>query len=164
LIGSLFFPFVGAFMRTILSMFCLIAAGAPIGCAPAVVVEAPVLATSEHHGGILIPLTDKQAYLELLNGKLEKKGKGYETSLVAYLPQPDQKSPFSETPASVEVKIGTPTGDQVVALKSAPDSADPLGTARFVSKPGPFELTQSGGEVTVKIGGQTLSGTFRGPR
>jgi hypothetical protein len=151
-------------MRTILSVISLITAAALIGCGPGVVVEAPVPATSEHRGGILIPLADKQAYLELLNGKREKKGKGYETDLVAYLLQPDQKTAFSETPTSVEVKIGTPTGDQVVTLKAAPDSADPLGSSRFVSRPGPFDLTQSGGEVTVRVGGKTLSGTFRGPR
>ena len=152
-------------MRTILSAMSLITAGALIGCGgQSVVVESAVPPTSEHHGGILIPLTDKQAYVELLNGKREENGNGYETSLVAYLLQPDQKTPFSETPTSVEVKIGTPKGEQVVALKPAPDSADPLGSSRFVSTPGPFELDQSGGEVTVQVGGKTLSGKFRGPR
>jgi hypothetical protein len=150
-------------MRAILSVMSLILAGTFFGCG-SVVVETAVPATSEHHGGILIPLTDKQAYLELLNGKREKKGKEYQTTLVAYLLESDHETPFAETATSVEIKIGTTKGDQVVALKAAPDSADPLGKARFVSTPGPYELNQAGGEVTVQAGGKTLSGTFRGPR
>jgi hypothetical protein len=151
-------------MRTILSAMAVIAAAALIGCGQAVVVETPVPATSENHGGVLIPLTDNQAYLELVNGDRQKKGKAYQTTLVAYLLQADQKTPSAEAPTSVEVKIGTPKGDEVVALKAAPDPADPLGNSRFVSIPGPFELNQTGGEVTVQVGGKTLSGKFRGPR
>jgi hypothetical protein len=150
-------------MRTTLSAMSLIALRTLIGCG-ANVMESPVPATSEHHGGILIPLTDKQAYVELLNGKREKNGKGYETTLVAYLLQSDQETPFAETPTSVQISIGTPSGEQLVALKAAPDSTDPLGSARFVSISGPFELNQVGGEVTVQVGSKTLSGTFRGPR
>ena len=104
-------------MRTILPAISVITAGTLIGCGQSVVVESPVPATSEHHGGILIPLTDNQAYVELVNGDRLKKGKTFETTLVAYLLQPDQKTPSSETPTSVEVKIGTANGDQVVALK-----------------------------------------------
>jgi hypothetical protein len=151
-------------MRTRSSLLSLIIAGALIGCGRPVVVESSAPATSELHGGVLVPLTDKQAYVELLNGDRQKRGKVFETTLVTYLLQPDLKTPFGETPTSVEVKIGTPKGDQVVALKAAPESADPLGSTRFVSAPGPYELNQVGGEVTVKVGGKTLSGTFRGPR
>jgi hypothetical protein len=151
-------------MRTTSPSMCLILASSLVGCGPPGVVESSVPPTSELHGGILIPLTDKQAYLELLNGKREKSGKGYQTSLMAYLLQSDQKTPFSATPTSMEVKMGTPAGDKVIALQPAPDSIDPLGSARFVSPPGPFELNLSGGEVTVQVAGKTLSGTFRGPR
>ena len=99
-----------------------------------------------------------------MNGDRLKKGRTPDqTTLVAYLLQPDQKTPSSEVPTSVEVKIGTPKGDEVVALKASPDSADPMGSSRFVSKPGPFELNQTGGEVTVQVGGKTLSGKFCGP-
>jgi hypothetical protein len=152
-------------MRTISSGLLLVAAGTLIGCGPPAVVESTVPQSSEHHGGVLVPLTDKEAYVEILNGKREtKKGKASESTIVAYLLQPDQKTPFSETPKSVQVKIGTPKGEQLVSLKAEPDSTDPIGSARFVSAPGPYELNQSGGEVTVQVGGKTLSGTFRGPR
>jgi hypothetical protein len=150
-------------MRTILSLISLVLAGTLVGC-NTVVVETAVPATSENHGGILIPLTDNQAYVELLNGKREKKGKEYQTILVAYLLESDHQTPFAESPTSVQIKIGTPKGDQVIYLKPEPDSADTLGKSRFVSPPGPFELNQAGGEVTVQAGGKTLSGTFRGPR
>jgi len=137
-----------------------------MGCGQGAAVDSPVPATSENHGGILIPLTDNQAYLELVNGDRLKKGRTpqTQTTLVAYLLQPDQKTPSAEVPTSVEVKIGTPKGEEVVALTAAPDSADPMGSSRFVSKPGLFELNQTGGEVTVQVGGKTLSGKFRGPR
>ena len=150
-------------MRMIASLFSVLAAGALLGCGAAPV-ESSVPATSEHHGGILIPLTDRQAYVELLNGKREMKGKVAETTIVAYLLQSDTKTPFSETPTSVEIKLGTPKGEQVIALTASPDSSDPLGSSRFVSSSGPFELNQVGGEVTVQVAGKTLSGTFRGPR
>ena len=77
-------------------------------------------ATSEHHGGVLVALTDKQCYVELLNGKRERKGKDYNTNLVAYILQPDQKTAFAETPTSVEVKMSTAKGDKTIALKHAP--------------------------------------------
>jgi hypothetical protein len=150
-------------MRMIFPALCLVAAASLCGCG-GVVVDSPAPPTSELHGGILIPLTDKQAYVELLNGKREKKGKVYQTTLVAYLLQSDHETAFPETPQSVEIKIGVPGGEQLVALKAAPDSSDPQGSSRFVSMPGPFELNQVGGEVTVQVGGKTLSGTFRGPR
>ncbi len=152
-------------MRTQCFVISLFVMAALSGCGPTVY-ESPVAATGEHHGGILIPLTDNEAYLELLNGNREKKGKGkaFETTLVAYLFQSDQKTPVSGVPATVVVKMGTPAGEQTIALKPSADTSDPVGSARFVSNPGPFELAQAGGEVTVQLGDKTLSGTFRGPR
>ena len=74
-----------------------------------------------------------------------------------------RKTPIAETPTSVEVKIVTATGEQVIPLKASPDS--PIrGERRFVSASGPYELNQVGGEVKVQVGGKTLSGEFRGPR
>jgi hypothetical protein len=151
-------------MRTISSWLSAIAAAALVGCGGPAVVESTVPPPAEQHGGILVPLADDQAYVELLNGQREMKGRVAETTLVAYVLQPDRKTPFAETPTSVEIKIGTPKGEEVVPLKAAPDPSDPLGNARFLSKTGPYELNQNGGEVTVQVGGKTLSGKFRGPR
>lgn len=151
-------------MRTILRATGLVVIGMFVGCGQPVPVETAVPESSEHHGGVLVPLSDKEVYVELLNGERKNKGTTYDTTLVAYLFQSDQKTPIAEKPASVQVKVGTPNGDQLVTLNPAPDSADPLGSARFVSATGPFELTQNGGEVTVQVGGKTLTGSFRGPR
>jgi hypothetical protein len=151
-------------MRTILSVAGLMVVGAILGCGQGSPVASAVPETSEHHGGVLVPLTDKEAYVELVNGDRKKKGNTYDTTIVAYLLQPDLKTALAETPTSVQVKIGTAKGDQVVALKAAPDSTDPVGSSRFVSEPGPFDLHQTGGEVTVQVGGKSLSGPFRGPR
>ena len=95
-------------------------------------------ATAEHHGGIMIPLTDNQAYVELLNGNRDKKGNGkaFETTLVAYLFQSDQKTPVSGVPATVVVKLGTPTGEQTIALKPAADTSDPAGSCAVRFKSG----------------------------
>lgn len=155
---------IGSVIMRRFTWIFLIAAGALVGCGDPVALESTVPRISQNHGGVVFPLTDQQAYVELLNGKGEVKGKSYQTTLVAYLLQPDRKTPFAEAPTSVEIKIGTPRGDQVVPLKPAPDSSDPQGSARFVSALGPFELNQTGGEVTVQVGGKTLSGKFRGPR
>jgi hypothetical protein len=147
-------------MRTIFIMLIsvmLIGCGAPV-------VESTVPPASEHHGGVLVPLTDQQCYVELLNGKRERKGKAYETNLVAYVLQPDQKTAYAETPTSVEVRMSTPKGDMTVPLRHAPEADDPVGSCRFVSTAGPFELSQGGGEITVQAGGKSLTGTFRGPR
>jgi hypothetical protein len=151
-------------MRTTSSWLPSIAAAALVGCGGPAAVESTVPPPAEHHGGILVALTDDQAYVELLNGQREMKGRVAETTLVAYVLQPDRKTAIAETPTSVEIKIGTPKGEEVVPLKAAPDPADPLGKARFLSKSGLYELNQTGGEVTVQVGGKTLSGKFRGPR
>ena len=124
-------------MRTQCFVISLIVIAALGGCG-STVYESPVPATAEHHGGILIPLTDNQAYLELMNGTREKKGKGKpsQTTLVAYLFQSDQKTPVSGVPATVMVKMETPAGEQSIALKPAADTSDPLGSAvRFRSGP-----------------------------
>jgi hypothetical protein len=151
-------------MRTILSVAGLTVVGMMIGCGQGGPEVSSVPETSEHHGGVLVPLTDNEAYVELVNGDRKKHGATYDTTIVAYLLQPDLKTALAETPTSVQVKIGTPKGSQSVALKAAPDSTDPVGSARFMSEPGPFDLHQTGGEVTVQVGGKTLSGPFRGPR
>jgi hypothetical protein len=99
-----------------------------------------------------------------LNEGGEWKAKAYRTRIVAYLLQPDQKTPFSSTPTSVSVKLILSKGTQTVPLRPAPVQGDPVGSARFVSELGPFELNQIGGEVIVAVDGKTLTGPFRGPR
>jgi hypothetical protein len=152
------------FIRSILSAACCVIAGVLVGCGQSGPAGSTVPESSEYHGGVLVPLTDKEAYVELINGDRKKNDATFDTTIVAYLLQSDQKTALTETPSSVQIKIGTPKGEQVVALKPAPDAGDPIGSSRFESAYGPFDLHQTGGEVTVQVGGKTLSGPFRGPR
>ena len=151
-------------MRLIMFAACFAIAGVIVGCGQSAPGISAVPESSEHHGGVLVPLGEKEVYAELTNGDRKKSGASSDTTIIAYLLQPDLKTSITETPTSVQVKIGTPKGDQVVDLKAAPDSADPIGSSRFISTYGPFDLHQTGGEVTVQVGGKTLSGPFRGPR
>jgi hypothetical protein len=159
-----FFLLLVVSVRTILSLASLMVFGVIAGCDQPAPVPSTVPASSEHHGGILVPLTDKEAYVELVNGERKKNGSTFDTTIVAYVLQSDQKRALAETPTSVQAKVQTPKGEKVIAFKAAPDSADPIGSSRFESALGPFDLHHTGGEVTVQVGGKTLTGTFRSMR
>jgi hypothetical protein len=151
-------------MRMYLPAAALLVCGIVAGCSQEASIPSSVPASGEHHGGILVPLNDKEAYVELVNGERKKNGSTFDTTIVAYVLQPDQKSALAETPTSVQAKVQTSKGEQMVALKAAPDSSDPIGSSRFESGLGPFDLHQTGGEVMVQVGGKTLTGAFRGMR
>jgi len=103
----------------------------------------------------------KPSYVELLNDK--RRGRNvFHTTIVAYLLQPDQKSAVAQQVKSVTIKLGAPPGEQTVNLRSDPDRSDPVGSARFVSEMGPFQLDQTGVNPRV-LDGKTLTTPFRGP-
>src|SRR4051794_27612908 len=112
--------------------------------------------TSPLHGGILVPLPENQGYVELLNDKRERKGGAFLTTIVAYPLQADQKTAFPRTPTSVTVTMDTPKGKKTIPLLPKPDQGDSVGSARFVSDFGPYELNQVGGDITVAVDGKTL--------
>ncbi len=87
---------------------------------PAGAEPSAVPASGEHHGGILVPLTDKEAYVELVNGERKKNGSSFDTTLIAFVLRPDQKTALVETPTSVQAKVQTPKGEQEVTFKSRP--------------------------------------------
>jgi hypothetical protein len=150
-------------MRNACLFLSLVAAGMWSGCGVAVHTSA-VPASSPLHGGILIPLPEDQGFVEILNDQRVRKGNRIATTIVAYLLQPDQKSPITQSSASVTVKLGTPPDVRTIKMRPEPGGSDPSGSARFVSELGPFLLEQSGGEVEVVLGGKTLTAPFRGPR
>ena len=150
-------------MKNSTPLLALLACASLSGCGMKPV-ESTAPAPGTVYGGILVPLTNDRCYVELLNDKRERKGKVFQTTIVAYLLQADRKTPLAEEPASVQVKIDTPKGPMTVPLQPAPGSGEPAGTRRFASPLGPIELNQTGGEVAVLVGGETLTGTFRGPR
>ena len=120
-------------MRTDLAALCLITAGVVSGCGQISGPGAKQLPDS-NHGGVLVALPDKEAYVELLNGDRKKKGTTYDTTIIAYLLEPDLKTALTHPPTSVQVKVGTPKGEQVVKLGSG---------ARF---------SGSGGRRSVRVG------------
>src|ERR1700679_2367573 len=75
-------------MRTNLRIFSLIASAGLIGCGPGSGPGSKLL-PDKHHGGVLVPLTDNQVYVELLNGERKKTGSTYDTTVIAYLLESD---------------------------------------------------------------------------
>jgi hypothetical protein len=149
-------------MRHALLFLSLVPAGICPGCGGPHTSTLPP--SSPLHGGILITLPEGQGYVELLNDKRERKGYAFQTDIVAFLLQPDQKTALSGKPSRVSVKLDTPRGPATIDLAPKPDPADPAASAKYASELGPYELNQRGGEVTVAIDGKTLTAPFRGPR
>jgi hypothetical protein len=149
-------------MRTAV-LLALLATATCAGCGVGVVPSA-VPPTSALHGGILVPLPEQKGFVELLNDKMEKRYGVYETTIVAYLLQPDQKTPLQPKPTNVSIKLDTAKGQKSIPLVEKPDTADPAGSARFVSDFGPFELNQRGGELSFALDGKSQTVPFRGPR
>ena len=78
--------------------------------------------------------------------------------------QADQKTPFATRFTSVVLTIDTAKGKETIPLRFTPDPGDPVGSARFVSDFGSYEMNQIGSRIAVTVDGKTLNGAFRGPR
>jgi hypothetical protein len=163
-----FFPFVPQpsgelLMRNGVLLLAFLATVAHAGCGGGSVTSTHA-EVSNLHGGILVPLPEKQGYVELLNDRRQQQGRAFLTNIVAYLLQDDQKTPIAQLPSSMSVTIDTTKGRKTIPLQPKPNPDDAVGSARFVSDFGPFELSNIGGEVAVAVAGKTLTATFRGPR
>jgi hypothetical protein len=145
------------------AMAFLFLVGVCSGCGGEKIVPAQ-LPTSNLHGGVLVLLPENGGYVELLNEGSQRRSGVNQTRIVAYVLQHDQKTAIAQQPTSVSVNLALPGGSKAVPLSLAPAADYPVGNARFASEPGPFELDRIGGEVTVAVGGKTLTGAFRGPR
>jgi hypothetical protein len=142
----------------------LLLAFALAGCAGEAV-PTNVTGSSHLHGGVLAQLPDNLGYVEMLNGKRAKgKGGAAETTIVAYVLQPDKNTAIATLPTEVSVKMTTAKGPTTVPLRAEPDPADPAGSARFVSAMGPYDLHELSAEVVLTLGGKPVSANFRGPR
>jgi hypothetical protein len=151
-------------MRHVVLLFSSFAVGTFTGCGAGEANPSPLAETSNLHGGILIPLPEDQGFVELLNDRYEKKRAAYLTTIVAYVLQPDKKTAFPKPPTSVSVTLLTSKGKKTIPLLLTPRPSDPVGSVRFVSDLGPYELNQIGGDIAVEVDGKRLTATFRGPR
>lgn len=122
----------------------------------------------------MIRLADDRGFVELVNEpEVSDRRKPEPTSIVAYFLQIDGKSPLDPAPLDVSFTMQSaragggrakPESGDRVSLSAQPNSDDPLGAARFASKPGPYGLTGSRGTLSARIDGQVITSTFAGSR
>ena len=126
------------------------------------------------HRGTMIRLPDDKGFVELVNEpEVFDRRKTEPTSIVAYYLQIDGRSPLDPAPAEVHFAIetgggkgahGKPGSGERILLSAGPKPDDPVGAARFASRPGPYDLAGIRGTLTAKIGGQEISSSFGGSR
>jgi hypothetical protein len=155
--------------RDFVIVLAVVAAGCDSPAQPVAVnlVSAP-------HRGTMIRLADDRGFVELVNEpEVSDRRKPEPTSIVAYFLQIDAKSPLEPLPADVDFAIQSGGGrggrtkqdsGSRISLTAQPNSDDPLGAARFVSKPGPYALEGMRGILMARIGGQVVTTTVAGSR
>ena len=154
-------------MPRIASALSFLASGTLIGCGEGVLVDSPVPADQRAPRRRPDPARGQASLCGTRERRAaQKKGTTFQTTLVAYFLQPRQEDATSSEHADVgrQVKIGTPQAEKKsITLKAGAGFGRLRWGVSLRFAPGPFELNQTGGEVTVQVGGKTLSGKFRGP-
>lgn len=137
----------------------------PLGCSEQGAIQAGPNDRVGPHRGVLVALPNDQGYAEIFNSP-QRRGRGTgraPTQVVVCFLNNDLTSPAAATPSGVSVKLTVTTDTPVtVSLDAAPEAGDPLGKNRFISKSGPYELSDAHGELTGTLGGQPFSGEFDG--
>ena len=129
----------------------------------------PAAPVPRPHGGTTLVLPEGLGYAELVN-EPEVSGDRAKTptSLVVYFLAPDGGSALSPLPsevkASVELSLSRMKKQETLELASHPKSDDPVGSARFASMAGPYNLGVLRGEISGKLGTQTFKLTLAGGR
>jgi hypothetical protein len=116
------------------------------------------------HHGVTIRLADDQGFAEIVNEpEVGDRGSRQPTAIVVYFLQTDGKTPLTPPPSDVrvEVDLGRRRSEKL-PMKAEPKSADPAGTSRFVSKPGPFLLQDTRGLLFATLGGRQIELSFDG--
>jgi hypothetical protein len=125
----------------------------------------PQVVKGPHHG-TTIRLPEDKGFVELTNEPEVRDRRSREpTALVAYFLRSDARSALDPAPTDVsfEVQAGT-RRSRIVPLSAKPSPDDLAGTSRFVSKPGPYQLSNIRGKLIAKIDGQSVSTVFEGSR
>ncbi len=128
----------------------------------------PMVARSDQtspHGGVIVPLPGEQGFVELLNGAdAPPIARVRQTTIVAYLLQPDRKTAVASPPQEIAIKLDTQKTPNPIPLPLKLDTTDPAGSARYVSEVGPYEVDRGGGGGTVEVtlNGKPITVPFRG--
>ena len=121
------------------------------------------------HGGLVVPLPGNSGFAEILNEEptaaagSRQRGR-VPKAVVVYFLGPDKKTALSPAPTSVGVKFVGETAGTTITLGPAPDPKDPVGTGRFASAVGDFDLSGRRAELTADLGGRKVTQEFQGLR
>lgn len=127
------------------------------GCGSGPPVPPPAIVQGPH-GGIAYNLGEGVGYAEVLNDpQVERSREETPTALVVYYLGTDGTSAMTPAPSAVSFTPYSKTESTKVPLEAGPESSDPAGASRFVSKPGPFTLGTSRGTVSGQREGKVIS-------
>jgi hypothetical protein len=120
------------------------------------------------HNGVVVPL-GKAGFAEILNETKAEKSKPVRkgrpaTAVVVYFLRADKKSPLSPAPIQASVKLEKGDASETLQLVTAPAPNDAAGASRFASLAGDYDLSGLQGELTAKLGDETIIQAFQGPR
>jgi hypothetical protein len=118
------------------------------------------------HQGTLVKLPEGLGYAEVLNagpdkGRSAGRQQG-QTQLIVYFLAPELQAPAAVAASNVVARLSVATGrpPETVALEPAPESGDPLGAKRFVSKTGNYHLSSAHAELSATIDGRPFAAEF----
>lgn len=137
-----------------------------VGCSSAPPLP-PASVTRGPHDGTALVLPEGKGIVELVNEpEVRDRRAGVATAVVAYFLQADGQSAMSPAPTAVKFALhpGVRQPSQVVPLTPEPRPDDPAAAARFVSKPGPYDLAAVRGTLTATVAGAPVSVDFGGGR
>lgn len=139
---------------------CAPGCGAGQGGSPA---PGQVVVAFGPHGGRAVALPNDQGYAEVVVEPVKASARSVRQVLLAvYLLQPDLKSGLATIPTSISAAVVTPETSEPIAvsLRHDPLTARADASARFASAPGPFDYDELAGELTIELGGQTITREF----
>ncbi len=117
------------------------------------------------HGGAAHPLPGHVGYVEMVNEPEIDRGSESLTAIVLYVLGPDCEEPL-EAPAlsglAIDLEVGR--SHRRIDFEPKPKANDPAGAARFVSTPGPYDLSRARGTLTGTLDGETFATEFSGGR
>ena len=119
------------------------------------------------HRGVLIALPGDKGYAEIVNSdptRGKEVGKARPpVEVLVYLLNPGLDAALTASVTDVRVTLTTVSEKpESIALEPSSELKDPLGKVRFASRPGPFYLANSTGELTATVDGAPFKAAFDG--